>query len=214
MLLQYFFMYFLFSFAHIAIPLNHTVRELIGDVLIACNIVRTFYYNPYLLTDGRNMIVQREMRHSSLDMHMLLELAWYMASFPYLKDNLMVIHHVLTVVIVVVGYVMNVTYFSFLLFSLIIWSNIFFGAAKIAYSRAHWLQRPMAMCFALSFFLFRTVLFPFWLLPMLFVDARDYWVHERRAAPMYYSSCIVLSTIALMQYFWLFKIVRFIMRTF
>lgn len=204
--------FFVFSLAHWCVPFGPTVRELIGDVLLAGNVVRTLVNDPTIVTDVNTWTIQGSLRDRALDFHLEVEIAWYLASLWHLRSKLMIAHHLLTVSVASVGYVMNVTHFSFLVLTTMIWSNVFLGAAKIAHKNKHRLAKPLFLAFAFTFGTTRVIIYPFWVLPLLFKN-RTYWVEERHVGALYYGSCCCLLIVACLQYYWFGIILKMIGNT-
>ena len=217
-----------FTFMHLALlPYPHYVTELIGDIIIATNVVLTFYTNQNLLllllsSSSQNrmeLCIQRGSRYQALDFHILMEIAWYMASTPYhlfvKHDRIMALHHIIVVCISSIAFYYNVTYLTFIILSSIIWSNIFLGISKATlrllkqrncyYHRL--LTNAAFTCFAISFFVFRIVFLPFYITPLILFDIRKYWVYERGVGTLYWLVVSCFLTIIAMQFLWMWRII-------
>ena len=199
---------FCFSLAHYVLPWEHHVRELIGDIFLAGNVIKIFAQYPNLLRDKHVLCIQREDRFPALDFHILMEMAWYMASLPYTRDPLMILHHVVTASVMAIAYYYNVTYITFMVLASIIWSNILLGLSKMARKNNWVIKTPIFVMFTISFFVFRILLLPFYVMPMLVFDVRDYWVIERNIGHVYWLVVSSMGIIISMQFYWMAKILR------
>jgi hypothetical protein len=162
--------------------------ELLGDTILACNIIRTFYYNPELLHNYNQVS-----RIPAIDFHIMLEMGWYISLLPFTKNKDIFYHHILSIILGIYGYYHNITYLGFTLLSIMIWSNLFLGIMRITH------YKISGYCFAMVFFIFRIIIFPFWFMPKIVYLQTENMI-------LYYTMNSGLSMLMLMQFFWFGKI--------
>lgn len=198
-------------------PYGLQTQALIGNVILAINVIRVAVLKRMgglALGDGTCMI-QGGARDTAFDGHIAMEIAWYLAILPYEKTQEMVWHHVLTILTAGVAYAMNVTCFTFLMFTTMIWSNILLASARILHQRENEYAKHVFGMFAVAFFMLRIVVMPVFVYPLLLArPVREYWVHERDVGVLYYASCTGVGLIVGLQFFWLGKIFRMCVRLF
>lgn len=181
--------------------------ELFGDALIAGNVLRTIYENPWFLQHVReDMFVQHE-RHAGFDFHCLLETAWYISLLPHCPDMGTFVHHALSAVMAIYGLNMNVSYLGFMVLAIMIWSNLFLAASRILYYNNNPMSKHMFRAFAVVYFAMRIAVFPFWYMPLMLFKVWPVWMSAGMSQTCYVMNGGLL-VITGMQFVWFWRILR------
>lgn len=181
--------------------------DLVGDSLLAFNVVRVWLSHRWLFAGLHHSLFITHARFPEFDMHIAMEVAWYLSLLPYTKDRATFVHHLLSAVMGVYGFYNNITYIGFLLLSLMIWSNIPLAIAKILHEQKSRYADLSMMVFAIAFFITRIIVFPFYYIPIVLYSVRETWL-DAGLTNIYYSMNAGLLILAMMQFIWFRKIVR------
>ena len=205
----------MFTFSrYIFDPTTKALEEtwgLVGDSMLAFNVASIWLSNRWLFTELQPALYITRLRMPVFDVHIAMEVAWYISLLPYTKDRMMFVHHLLSAFMGMFGFYYNVTYIGFLLISIMIWSNIPLSLSKILHEQRHKYTKPMFILFAFTFFITRIVIFPFVYIPIVLFDVREEWLNDGLVG-LYYGLNMGLFVLAGMQFIWFVKIIRLVMK--
>lgn len=184
------------------------IYELFGDSLIAGNVLWTIYRNPWFLHGVREELFVQQERHNDFDFHCLLETAWYISLLPYCQADTFV-HHIISALLAVYGLKQNITYFGFMVFAIMVWSNLFLTSSRILYYNNNPASKHVFTAFAAVYFLMRVIIFPFWFIPLMYFKVYPVWMYAGLVEQCYVINGGML-VIAGIQLVWFRKILQLI----
>jgi hypothetical protein len=195
--------------------IGHIIWDMAMNVVLLSNIARIACKDPSVLDmSDPTHFVQTE-RIADIDQHYIFEMAWYTSAtlnmflFPDCSINaLMILHHAASLTLIVLSYSYNLTYFGFVLLSLLIGTNPLLHMSKVLVILKSPLAKPTFMLFALMFFVTRVVLFPTWFMRITLWDLHPYWKNDR--FELYVASNVFLGVLFALQLVWFQRVIRFV----